>query len=182
MSARTIAAVDGLRLTHLERRHLPALRELVHDPDVQRFTRVPVPTPPDWVDTWLAVYERGREDGTRAGFAIEDADGGFLGLAFAVRIEADAATAELGYVVAPAARRRGVASRALAELTGWAFGERHLLRAELRISVANEASKRVAARCGYAHEGVLRSIYVKPGMRDDLELWSRLASDPPPSS
>jgi hypothetical protein len=25
-------------------------------------------------------------------------------------------------------------------------------------------------------------MYVKPGMRDDLELWSRLASDPAPGS
>jgi RimJ/RimL family protein N-acetyltransferase len=174
--------VDDLRFPPLGPQHLAALRELVRDPDVQRFTRVPVPTPPGWIDTWLSFYEVGRADGTREGFAIEDADGAFLGLAFAVRIDADEATAELGYVVAPAARGRGVASRALAALTEWVFAEREMVRAELRISVANEASKRVAGRCGYACEGVLRSMYVKPGMRDDLELWSRLASDPAPGS
>jgi RimJ/RimL family protein N-acetyltransferase len=172
--------VDGLQLTPLGQQHLPALRDLVHDPDVQRFTRVPVPAPSGWIDTWLAFYEEGRTDGTREGFAIEDQGGRFLGLAFAVRIAAEEATTELGYVVAPAARGKGVASHALAELTAWAFAEREMLRAELKISTANEASKRVAARCGYICEGVLRSMYVKPGMRDDLEIWSRLATDPAP--
>ena len=170
--------MDGLRLTPLGPQHLPALREIVRDADVQRFTRIPVPTPADWIETWLAFYEHGRRDGSREAFAIEDAGGGFLGLAFAVRIDAEEATTELGYVVAPAARGRGVASRALAELTAWVFAERGMHRAELRISVANTASKRVAERCGYAYEGVLRSMYVKPGMRDDLEVWSRLATDP----
>jgi RimJ/RimL family protein N-acetyltransferase len=170
--------VEDHRLTPLAARHLPALRDLVQDPDVQRFTRVPVPAPPEWIETWLAFYEQGREDGTREGFAIEDPGGAFLGLVFAVTIDAEAATTELGYVVAPAARGRGLASRALLELTDWAFRERDMLRAELKISTANEASKRVARRCGYACEGVLRSMYVKPGLREDLELWSRLASDP----
>jgi RimJ/RimL family protein N-acetyltransferase len=170
--------VAGLHLTPLGQQHLPALREIVRDADVQRFTRIPVPTPAGWIDTWLAVYEQGRKEGSREAFAIEDPDGGFLGLAFAVRIDAEEATAELGYVVAPAARGRGVATRALGELTAWVFAERAMQRAELRISVANGASKRVAERCGYAYEGVLRSMYVKPGLREDLELWSRLASDP----
>ena len=170
--------MEDHRLTPLTARHLPALRDLVQDPDVQRFTRVPVPPPPEWIETWLAFYEQGRADGTREGFAIEAPDGAFLGLAFAVTIDAEAATTELGYVVAPAARGRGLAGRALGELTDWAFRERAMLRAELRISVANPASKRVAERCGYVREGVLRSLYWKPGLREDVELWSRLASDP----
>jgi RimJ/RimL family protein N-acetyltransferase len=174
--------VDDHRLVPLGPQHLPALRDLVEDPDVQRFTRVPVPPPPGWIDTWLAFYEQGRDDGTREGFAIEAPDGAFLGLAFAVKLDAEAATTELGYVVAPAARGRGIASRALAELTDWAFREREMLRAELKISTGNAASKRVAERCGYTCEGVLRSVYVKPGMRDDLELWARLATDPAAAS
>lgn len=55
-----------------------------------------------------------------------------------------------------------------------------MLRLELLISVANEASKRVATRAGYVREGVLRSLYLKPGVREDTEIWSRLATDPEP--
>jgi hypothetical protein len=38
-----------------------------------------------------------------------------------------------------------------------------------------DASKRVAERCGYEREGVLRSVYLKPGLREDTEIWSRIA-------
>jgi RimJ/RimL family protein N-acetyltransferase len=53
-----------------------------------------------------------------------------------------------------------------------------MLRLELMISVENAGSKKVAERCGYVREGVLRSAYVKPGLREDTEIWSRLATDP----
>jgi RimJ/RimL family protein N-acetyltransferase len=164
-------------LRPLERGHLPALAALIADPDVLRFTRIPVPVPDGFVDAWFGSYEAGRRDGTRAGFAIEDAGGGFLGLALAPEIDREARTVELGYIVAPAARGRGVATAALRELTAWTFNAVGALRIELRISVDNPASKRVAERCGYALEGVMRSVYVKPGLREDVELWSRLAGD-----
>ena len=48
----------------------------------------------------------------------------------------------------------------------------------LYISDENAASLAVARKCGYTREGLLRSIYVKPGLREDNEIWSRLPSDP----
>jgi RimJ/RimL family protein N-acetyltransferase len=63
-------------------------------------------------------------------------------------------------------------------MTGWAFDELDVLRIELRISIDNEPSKRVAARCGYVREGVLRSLPFKQGLREDTEIWSRLPGDP----
>src|SRR5262249_51762674 len=110
-------------------------------------------------------------------FAIVDGSGTFLGVAVAPRIDLPARTAELGYMIAPAARGRGAATAALRLLTEWAFGELGILRAELLISVENEASKRVAERCGYVREGVLRSLHFKQERREDTELWSRLPSD-----
>jgi RimJ/RimL family protein N-acetyltransferase len=86
---------------------------------------------------------------------------------------------ELGYVVAEQARGRGVATSALALLTAWAFEHAEAHRIELLISVENLASQRVAERCGYMLEGVLRSAYVKPGLREDTQIWSRLSSDRP---
>jgi RimJ/RimL family protein N-acetyltransferase len=157
---------------------LEAMAALVEDPAVQRFTRVPVPPPADFARIWLDAYEVGRRDGTRELFAITaPRSGEFLGLAMAPRIDRDARTAELGYVVAPDARGRGVATQALARLTAWAFEAQHAFRLELLISVENEASKRVAARCGYVQEGVLRSMHLKADLREDTEIWSRLITD-----
>lgn len=164
-------------LEPFDERHLVALGEMVDDPELLRFTRVPEPVPPDFARTWLDRYEEGRRDGSREAFAIVDEDGAFLGLALAPRIEHDARTAELGYVVAPAARGRGVATEALRRLTEWALEELGMLRLELLISVDNVASKRVAERCGYVREGVLRSLHVKQDIFEDTEIWSRLATD-----
>lgn len=164
----------SVALAPLTAAHRAGIEALVDDPAVLRFTRVPDPPPPGFVDTWLGLYEQGRRDGTREAFAIVDGGGAFLGLAVVPKIDRPAATAELGYVVAPAARGRGVATEALRLLTGWAFAELALERLELLISVENEASKRVAARCGYEREGVLRSLHVKEGVREDTEIWSRL--------
>ena len=36
----------------------------------------------------------------------------------------------------------------------------------------------VTESLGYVREGVMRSVHVKQGRRADLELWSRLPSDP----
>jgi RimJ/RimL family protein N-acetyltransferase len=166
-----------IRLEPFGEQHLTGVEEMLDDPDTVRFTRIPDPAPPDFARTWLAAYEAGRGDGSREAFAIVDDGGTFLGVAVVPRIDRESKTAELGYVVAPAARGRGVAAEALRQLTAWALSELGMLRVELMISVENGASKRVAERCGYVREGVLRSLYFKQGVREDTEIWSRLPSD-----
>jgi RimJ/RimL family protein N-acetyltransferase len=169
--------VAAVRLVRFDRGHLEGFRALLDDPEVLRFTRVPASPPPDFHERWLVRCETARRDGRQEAFAIL-ADGAFAGIAVAPRIDRAARTAELGYLVAPEARGRGVASEALLQLSEWAFAELGMLRLELLISVANEASKRVAKRCGYVLEGVLRSAWLKDELRGDTELWSRLPTDP----
>jgi RimJ/RimL family protein N-acetyltransferase len=171
--------ISTIRLELFGSKHLAAFAALFDDPDVARFTRLPTSPPPGYPEEWLHFYDEGRLAGTREAFAIVDAaTGGFLGIGVAPRIDREARTLELGYVVAAGARGRGTATRALQLLTRWSFDEIGALRSELFISTDNEASKIVAARCGYVREGVLRSAHFKDGVREDTELWSRLPSDP----
>jgi RimJ/RimL family protein N-acetyltransferase len=166
-----------IRLERFAERHLGAFAALATDPEIQRFTRFPVPPPPGWTRQWFAGYEQGRADGTREAFAIEDVhDGQFLGAALVPELDREGRSAELGYLVAPAARGRGVATQGLRLLTEWAFTTAGLLRAQLLIATDNEASKRVAVAAGYEREGVMRSVHFKQGLRIDLEIWSRLAA------
>lgn len=167
-----------LRLQPLDERWLDDVTELVADPQVQRFTRIPEPPPQDFARNWIDRYFEGRRDGTREGFAALDRDGRFLGLGLAPEIDSRAGELELGYVVASSARGRGIATEILRLLTEWAFQAIHAERAFLIIDVENRASQRVAARCGYRHEGDMRSIHVKDGRRTDAGLWSRLPTDP----
>jgi RimJ/RimL family protein N-acetyltransferase len=176
--SRTLLLSDGTtRLEPLAARHLEGLAELGRDPDVQRFTYVPTPWEEGFERTWLEGYERAPE-GTRAAFAIlEEESGEFVGFAALVRIDPDAREAEAGYIVSRRARGHGVAVRALRLLTEWALDELALERVELRITPENMASIRVAERCGYVREGVLRSMHFKQGARSDLAVYSRLPSD-----
>ncbi|HWH93846.1 MAG TPA: GNAT family N-acetyltransferase [Baekduia sp.] len=172
-----------VRLEPFTAAHLDAFTALTEDPDVRRFTRFPDPPDPGFPAAWLARYQRGRADGTREAFAILDGAGGaFLGLALAPHIDRDAAEAELGYVVAPAARGRGVATAAVLRLTRWAFDEQRLERLTLIVDIANVGSQKVAERCGYVRDGMMRNAYVKPGVRADTIIYSRLPTDPEPSS
>lgn len=172
-------ADDAIRLERFGPEHLEAVSALAGDPDVQRFTYVPSPSVEGFERTWLERYDERWADGTGAGFVIVEAAGGdVLGLALLVRIDRDAREGEAGYIVAPEARGRGIAARALRILTDWAFSELGLLRVELRISADNVASLRVAHKAGFVREGVLRSVHFKDGIRSDLAIYSRLASDP----
>jgi RimJ/RimL family protein N-acetyltransferase len=168
---------SAIRLVPFAADHLDALTALAEDPDVLRFTRFPDPPQPGFPAAWLATYEQARRDGTREAFAILDADGAFAGIAVAVGIDREAAEAELGYVVAPAARGRGIATAALALLTRWALDDQGLERVTLSISADNAGSRRVAERGGYVLDGVLRNAYVKPGLRADMMIFSRLPGD-----
>jgi RimJ/RimL family protein N-acetyltransferase len=170
-------ADDEIRLEPLTQAHVAALLPLTADPDVVRFTRVPAGADETFVRGWIRRYESGWEDGSRAGFAILGRDGGFLGFAAAVDLHLGHREGELGYLVAPAARGRGIARRAVQLLTRWGFDELGLIRLELRIDVENPASERVAERSGYRRDGVLRNVHFKAGLRCDLAIWSRLSQD-----
>jgi RimJ/RimL family protein N-acetyltransferase len=167
---------DGdIRLEPLTAAHAAAMDALARDQDVARFTRVPDPVPDGFGVRWVERYTRGHDERTNDGFAIVVAESGdFLGFMALVNLNLEAQEAEAGYIVASHARGRGVATRGLRLLTDWAFRELPLERIELFIDVDNSPSEVVAQRCGYTREGVLRWTYLKPGLRSDTIVYSKL--------
>ena len=170
--------VSELHLEPMTEAHLDDVERLLEDPEVLRFTRLPDPAVPGYAVQWYGRYQAARQKGTAEAFAAVAPDGAFLGVALAPHIDAEAREMELGYMVAPTARGRGVGTEMLRQLTSWAFAEGGTLRASLLIDVVNVPSQRVAIRAGYTLEGVLRSSYFKQGMRSDVQIWSRLPTDP----
>jgi RimJ/RimL family protein N-acetyltransferase len=173
---------DGdIRLEPLTVEHAAAMDALARDGDVARFTRVPDPVPDGFGALWVERYTRGRDERTNDGFAIVDSEGGdFLGFMALVKLDLETQEAEAGYIVASHARGRGVATRGLKLLTDWAFAELPLERIELLIDVENAPSEVVAQRCGYTREGVLRWTYLKPGLRSDTIVYSKLRREHAP--
>jgi RimJ/RimL family protein N-acetyltransferase len=173
-----VLADDTIRLEPLDEQHLQGLAALGQDPLVAQNTRVPEPWPDGFERKWLDLYEQGRGDGTRDGYAVVDAESGaFLGIAGVVDIHPGANQGEIGYALAPEARGRGIATRALDLVTRYALEDLGLDRVELQIATDNDASIRVAEKCGYTREGVLRSLYIKPGRRGDFVIYSRLRGE-----
>ena len=171
-------ADNAISLVPIAPEHVDAFEVLGNDPLVQRFTRVPDPFGRSEAEWWIGLYEQGWEEGSRAGFAIVERSGGaFVGMIAFVRLQLELGEAEVGYIVAPQARGRGVATRALALLSGWGFRELGLERIELRAELTNPASLKVAERCGFVREGTVRNVHLKAGRRGDMALYSRLASD-----
>jgi RimJ/RimL family protein N-acetyltransferase len=174
-------ADDAIRLEPLTEELAPEFRWLLDgDADTGRFTRIPSEPDAAFLSGWLGRYERAWDDATAssAGFAVRDtATGEAVGFAGFVELDLEKQEGEIGYVVAPAARGRGVAGRAVELLTCWGFDVLGLERIELRIDPANERSSRLARRNGYRLEGTLRNLYFKESVRSDVAIWSRLACD-----
>jgi RimJ/RimL family protein N-acetyltransferase len=166
---------EAIRLDPLSQSDVPLLHSMTADPDVVRFTRVPAGADEAFVSGWIGRYEAGWDDGSRAGFVVRSHEGEFLGFGAIVHLDRETREGEIGYMVIPAARGRGIAPRTVELLTRWGFDELGLLRLELRIDVRNTPSERVAERSGYEREGVLRNVHLKEGARGDLGVWSRLA-------
>jgi RimJ/RimL family protein N-acetyltransferase len=92
-------------------------------------------------------------------------------------VRLDRGCAAAGYWLSPAARGRGLATRAVRLLARWAFGELGLARLELTCGPDNEASQQVAERCGFTREGLLRSHVPFKGGRRDSVLYSLLPGE-----
>lgn len=170
---------EQIRLEPLSRALAPAFGWVLGgDADLARFTLLPSAPDGGFLERWLGRYELGWEDSSCAGFAAfgDDPDEA-LAFAALVQLDLERLQGEIGYLVAPAARGRGVASRAVALLTRWGLEELGLERIELRIDPANTGSNRVAERNGYVLEGVHRSMYFKEGLRSDVGVWARLRRD-----
>ena len=92
-----------------------------------------------------------------------------LGGASLYDVDLGQARSGIGYWLVPEARGRGAATHTVRLLSGWAFRELGLKRIELTCGPDNSASQRVAERCGFVREGVLRSHLVfKDGRRDSV--------------
>jgi RimJ/RimL family protein N-acetyltransferase len=117
-------------------------------------------------------------DGRHASWAVADASDRLVGSVSVHQIDADQADAEIGYWVAPWARRQGVATRAVVGACGFAFSRLGLHRLYLYHAVENPGSCAVATAAGFIHEGTLRQSYRYPdGRYHDEHLHGILASD-----
>jgi RimJ/RimL family protein N-acetyltransferase len=150
------------------------------DPLVQRFSW-PRTTPYTEADarSYFAEQEEARARGEELSFALANPSDQAVVLGGASLYDArmDQGCASVGYWLARQARGRGVATHAVRLLVHWAFAELGLARLELTCGPDNEASQRVAERCGFVREGLLRSRIPFKGGRRDTVIYSLLPGE-----
>jgi RimJ/RimL family protein N-acetyltransferase len=85
--------------------------------------------------------------------------------------------AEIGYWAHPDARGRGVTTRAVEQVTTWAFAELGLRRLRIVCAVDNAASRHVAETCGFRLSGGERLGTVTRDGLADVVLYDVLAEE-----
>src|SRR3954463_6379512 len=160
---------DGdIMLRPWERGDVKAVTAACQDPEIPRWTVVPHNYTErharDFVSATGADLKAGRE----LALAIVDAADAVLGALGMSNFDWSDMKGEIGYWMAPEARRRGIGSRATRMLAEGALTKLGLERLELMAHPENEASQRLAERAGFTREGVLRKYRRRHGAREDL--------------
>jgi RimJ/RimL family protein N-acetyltransferase len=71
----------------------------------------------------------------------------------------------------------GYISEAVRLLVDYLFGRKRVNRMQLNIHPDNGASRRVAEKCGFTYEGLMRGCWFHQGEYHDLEVWSLLRAE-----
>ena len=85
---------------------------------------------------------------------------------------------EVGYILFDeASRGQGYTTEALWLFVRYLFEAKKVNRLQLTVVVGNEASKRVAEKCGFRSEGILRQAMFTRGKHVDLEMFALLREE-----
>jgi RimJ/RimL family protein N-acetyltransferase len=85
---------------------------------------------------------------------------------------------ELGYLIFnPEHRGKGATTEAVNLLVRYLFESKRMNRLRLIIHPDNAASRRVADKCGFKHEGTARGAWFHNGKHQDVEVYAILRDE-----
>jgi RimJ/RimL family protein N-acetyltransferase len=174
---------DGLVLDELQVSDVERVRAYCQDPDVRMWTTVPSPYGrADAHDFITGKQAQGWADGSELTWAIREfVSASRLRLAGTVGLRLDGdGSGEIGYLLAPDSRGRGLATAATRAVVRHALDARglRLRRVVWKAVVGNWASRHVAVRAGFAIEGTIRSEIVLHGRARDAWVGTIIVGDP----
>ncbi len=149
----------------------PAVFEACQDPEIARWVPIPWPYTRADADAYIGLTADEWREGRGASFAVVEAASGRL-VGSMDRHGPRRHRATFGYWLAPEARGRGYATRALRLIVDWTMRSTDVVRFDLYTFAGNDASGRVAERAGFTREGVLRAWEVHRGVPQDCVFYS----------
>jgi RimJ/RimL family protein N-acetyltransferase len=126
------------------------------DPEIPRWTRVPVPYRRADALGWIAGSELERNAGLSIDWLAVDAEDRLLASVALMHLDRKAASGEIGYWVAREARGRGIATRAVRLVCEWAASDLGLTTLEIIVHEENTPSHAVARAAGFTKTGERR--------------------------
>jgi len=172
-----IAVGKGVVLRPWRLGDVGAVFEAFADPEIQRW-HVRRADSIDEAAEWITDRQRGWAAETELSWAVaEQQSGAVLGRMTLGSMKLYDGSAGLAYWMVPAARGRGLCTRAARVLCRWAFDDAGFHRIGLEHSTANRASCRVAVKAGFLAEGTRRGSALHADGWHDMHVHARLASD-----
>lgn len=162
---------------------IDAITTCCQEPSIGEWTTMPVPYLREHAEGFVTDIVIPGWAARSPTWAVRTAaDGpvvGMIGLHPTIRPQDE--TAEIGYWLCPAVRGRGLMTQAvdLACTAAFAPSPFGYGRLEWRAMVGNHPSAAVVRRTGFRYEGILRGGMVQRGIRRDIWIAGRLATDPP---
>jgi RimJ/RimL family protein N-acetyltransferase len=149
------------------------LAQIASDERVSRYmtARFPYPYTIEDAKWWIAHCSEPAEP-TNFAIVVDGEIAGGCGYEFGELERAQ--SAEIGYWLSPAYWGKGIATAAFGGLTARAFETPELRRLQATIYSPNTASARVAQKCGYVREAVLRNAISKNGEIYDALIYAKV--------
>lgn len=168
--------LPGFALRQIERRDRQQWFDYLSLPDVHERTSWNLRGPED-LDPLFESFESTLATSPRRLAVIDTSNERLAGTIGFHTISDLNRSAEIAYDLAPAYWGRGLATYLCERVTRWGFGALDFIRVQATVLVGNERSDRVLLKCGFRHEGLLRSYRLVRGTPGDFNLYARLATD-----
>lgn len=159
-----------ITLRTIEREDVDFLHEMINDPDLWRGFGAPGPR------NRTEIEDRFEEQNTGTALLI-CRDEEPVGRVRFVDIDKDWGNAELTCYVTPDSQREGVATEACELLIDYGFDFLPITKVTARIFESNHASRSLAKKLGFSHEGTLRNHVYHDGRSLDLHVYGLLAEE-----